>query len=186
MLKKSITYEDFDGNEVTEDFYFHLSKAELIEMEMSHKGGFEKYLKAIVKAEDGAAIIAEYKKLVLMTYGQKSEDGKGFVKSQALRDKFESTNAYSELFMELCTNATLAAEFVNGVIPRGLAESIAKQPGGEPMHRESRMHPEPEAVTPVDAPNLQPETQTLTRAEAVEMDGDELASGLATGRYKLS
>lgn len=192
MLKKSITYEDFDGNEVTEDYYFHLSKAELIEMEMSHKGGFEKYLTEIVKAEDGAKIIAEYKKLVLMTYGQKSEDGKRFIKSQALRDEFASTEAYSQLFMELCTNAELAAEFVNGVIPRGLAESIAKVAGSkeEPavMHRESRMHPSDEAATPVVSGNFvepEPETRTLTRAEAAEMTSTELANGLATGKYKI-
>lgn len=188
MLKKSITYEDFDGNEVTEDYYFHLSKAELIEMEMSHKGGFEKYLTAIVEAEDGAKIIAEYKKLVLMTYGQKSEDGKRFVKTQALRDDFESTEAFSQLFMELCTNAELAAEFVNGVIPRGLAENIAKlaetKKESSPMHRESLMHPSDTAATP-EEPNLQPETRTLTQSEAADMDPDELKSGLVTGRYTI-
>lgn len=194
MLKKSITYEDFDGNEVTEDYYFHLSKAELIEMEMSHKGGFEKYLTGIVKAEDGAKIIAEYKKLVLMTYGQKSEDGKRFVKTQELRDDFEATEAYSQLFMELCTNAELAAEFVNGVIPRGLAENIAKlresQEDTAPTHRESRMHPEAETVVgaPVSSGNFTetaPETRTLTQAEARDMDPDELKSGLVTGRYRI-
>lgn len=126
MLKKTITYEDFNGETVSEDFYFHLSKAELIELEMSHTGGLQEALRRIVAAEDGAAIIAEFKKIILGAYGQKSHDGRRFIKTQQLRDEFESTEAYSTLFMELVTDADAAAKFVNGIMPKNLAEEVAK------------------------------------------------------------
>ena len=83
MLKKTITYEDFNGDKVSEDFFFHLSKAELVELELSHKGGLSEALKRIVESEDGKAIIAEFKNIILSSYGQRSDDGKRFVKNQA-------------------------------------------------------------------------------------------------------
>lgn len=124
MLKKSITYTDLDGNSQTGDFYFNFSKAELVEMELSHKGGFSQYLQNIIKANDNSEIIANFKALILQAYGEKSEDGKRFVKSQELRNAFEQTDAYSELFIELATNAESAAEFINALVPQGLAEQI--------------------------------------------------------------
>ena len=99
MLKKTITYEDFNGEERSEDFFFHLSKAELVELEMSHQGGLSEALKRIVAAEDAKSIIAEFKNIILSAYGQRSEDGRRFTKNQTLRDEFESTEAYSVLFM---------------------------------------------------------------------------------------
>jgi hypothetical protein len=117
MLKKTISYVDYDGNERKEDFYFNLTKAEVTEMEMSIEGGLVKQIESIVAEKDAKRIMATFKNFILKSYGQKSPDGKRFVKNQELRDGFEQTEAYSELFMELCTNADAAAKFVNGIIP---------------------------------------------------------------------
>jgi hypothetical protein len=131
VLKKTIKYEDFNGDEATEDFYFHLSKAELVEMEMSHQGGMHQHLQNIVDSQDGKAIMAEFKNLILSAYGIRSEDGKRFIKNQALRDEFVSTEAYSQLFFELCTQADKAAEFINGVVPTGLEAEMANLQAAE-------------------------------------------------------
>jgi hypothetical protein len=120
MLKKSITYKNYNDKTVTEDYYFHLTKAELIELEVSEKGGLAEALKRIVASNDGAQIIQTFKKIILQAYGVKSEDGRRFIKSQELRDEFEQTEAYSTLFMELATDAGAAAIFVNGIVPEGL------------------------------------------------------------------
>lgn len=173
MLKKSITYEDFYGKEVTEDHYFHLSKADLIEMEVSHKGGMQEHLQRIIDSEDGAAIIAELRRLILSAYGERSEDGRRFIKTQELRDEFQSTEAYSTLFMELCLDSEKAAEFVNGIVPPSLERDVAK------------LRPETNSSHPSD-PAAKPMPKVLTEEEVQAMDSDELKSGLATGRYKLS
>lgn len=117
MLKKTITYVDYDENERTEDFFFNLSKAELTEMEMSHNGGLVKVIEKIAAAQDSKRIVELFKDLILKAYGEKSLDGKRFVKSQELRDAFAQTQAYSDLFMELASNAEAAAAFVNGIVP---------------------------------------------------------------------
>jgi hypothetical protein len=117
MLKKTITYIDFDGKQRTEDFYFNLTKAEVTEMEMSTEGGLAKTLERIVAAQDSKRIIEAFKDLILRSYGEKSPDGKRFIKNQQLKDAFAQTEAYSELFMELATNANMAAAFVNGIVP---------------------------------------------------------------------
>lgn len=191
MLKKSITYTDFNNNEVTENFYFHLSKADLIEMEMSHKGGYEKWLKEIISAEDGATIMAEFKKLILSSYGQKSEDGKRFIKSRALCDEFVSSEAYSQLFMELVTDAVAASEFVNGIVPQGLDRDIAKLKANQPGEFAGLQTPNSDSTETArnvfDTPEPTAENpRFLTPDEVAEMDSDELKSRLATGQYKLS
>lgn len=117
MLKKTITYVDFDGNTRTEDFYFNLTKAEVTEMEMSTEGGLVKMLEKIVSTQDSKRIIEVFKDLILKAYGEKSPDGKRFIKTQELREAFSQTEAYSELFMELATNADASAAFVNGIVP---------------------------------------------------------------------
>ena len=117
MLKKTITYTDFDGNQRTEDFYFNLTKAEVTEMEMSTDGGLVKMLEKIVQEKDSKRIIESFKDLILRSYGEKSPDGKRFVKTQELRDAFLQTEAYSDLFMELAMDAEMSAAFVNGIIP---------------------------------------------------------------------
>lgn len=117
MLKKTITYTDYNGNERTEDFYFNLTKAEVMEMEMSTSGGLAEMITKIVAAQDAPSIIKIFKDLVLKAYGEKSLDGKHFIKSEELSTAFSQTEAYSQLFMELATDADSAAAFVNGIIP---------------------------------------------------------------------
>jgi hypothetical protein len=187
MLKKTITYTDFNGREVSEDCYFHFSKAELIEMEVSHEGGMQAHLQKIVNTEDGVAIMAELRKFILNSYGVKSEDGRKFIKNQELRDEFYSSEAYSQLFFELCTDADKAAEFVNGIIPAGLDKDMAKMAAAQ--EKNNRRHPSDPAARPVTMEGRQaihPDTRFLTEAEVVEMDADDLKSGLATGRYQLA
>ena len=118
MLKKTMTYTDFDGNQRTEDFYFNLTKAEVTEMELSEEGGLVKKLERIVAAQDSKQIIEEFKDLILKAYGEKSPDGKRFIKTPELRDAFAHTQAYSDLFMELAMNAEASSAFVNGVVPQ--------------------------------------------------------------------
>lgn len=131
MLKKSIKYEDYNGVERNEDFYFHLTEAEIMEMELSVAGGLTGMINKIVSTQDGPAIIKLFKDLVLKAYGEKSADGKRFIKNEELRESFAQTEAYSILFMELATNADAAAEFVNGIIPSKLGKvdpkAIAEQ-----------------------------------------------------------
>lgn len=117
MLKKTITYTDYNGVERTEDFYFNLTKAELMEMEIGTTGGMADMIKRIIDAKDAPAIIKIFKELVLKAYGEKSVDGKRFVKSEEISNGFAQTEAYSQLFMELATDADAAAAFVNGIIP---------------------------------------------------------------------
>lgn len=124
MLKKTISYEDFDGNPVTETFYFNLTKAELVELEVgAGQEGLANKLQAIVESNDGQEIIDNFKRIILLAYGKKSPDGKRFMKSPEIAAEFAATNAYSELFMELATNAEEAAAFMRGIIPAGLAEN---------------------------------------------------------------
>lgn len=117
MVKETITYTDYNGVERTEDFYFNFNKAEVAELEMSTTGGLTKMIENIVKAQDFPTIIKLFKDLVLKAYGEKSADGKRFIKTQELRDAFEQTEAYSILFMQLATDDKKAADFFNQVIP---------------------------------------------------------------------
>ena len=117
MLKKTITYTDYNGVERKEDFYFNLTKAEIMEMEMSTTGGLAGMIERVVASQDAPAIIKIFKELVLKAYGEKSPDGKRFVKSEELSTAFSQTEAYSILFMELATDSDAAAKFVNGIIP---------------------------------------------------------------------
>lgn len=118
MLKKTITYTDYNGVERTEDFYFNLTKAEIMEMEMTTVGGMAEAITQIINAKDIPAIINVFKDIVLKSYGEKSPDGKRFIKSDEITTAFAQTEAYSQLFMELATDADAAAEFVNGITPK--------------------------------------------------------------------
>lgn len=125
MIKKTIIYTDYNGNERTEDAYFNLSKAEIMEMEMSTAGGFAETIQKIVKAQDSPAIIKIFKELILKAYGEKSADGRRFMKVDEngvpLSIAFSQTEAYSNLFMELATDADAASEFINGIMPADAA-----------------------------------------------------------------
>lgn len=118
MIKKTISYTDYDGNNRTEDFYFNLTKAEVMEMEMMTDGGLEKMINKIIQTTDTKKIIEIFKSIILKSYGEKSPDGRRFIKNDELREAFSQTEAYSQLFMELATDAKAATDFVNGVIPQ--------------------------------------------------------------------
>lgn len=177
MLKKTITYTDFNGEEVSEDFFFHLSKAELVELEMSHDGGLSEALQRIVVAEDAKSIVAEFKNIILTAYGKKSADGRRFIKNQELRDEFMSTEAYSVLFMELVTDTEAAINFINGVIPAGLAEEAAKITNTEPP-----------ALTVAEKSDEPQAVEILSKARFMEMSSEELeriAPRIASGEIKI-
>lgn len=123
MLKKTITYTDYNDNPRTEDFYFNLTKVELMRMEATIQGGLSKKLERVSKAKDAAAIMEVMEDLIRKSYGIKTADG-GFVKRQEYVDEFVSTDAYSELFMELVTDADKASEFVKGILPANLSKSV--------------------------------------------------------------
>lgn len=126
MLTKTITYTDFKGNERTEELYFNLTKAEIMEMEMSVSGGLSEMITKIVNAKDAPSIIKIFKELLLKSYGEVSPDGRKFIKSEELSTAFSQTEAYSDLFMELATNADAAAKFINGIIPADAAKQLAE------------------------------------------------------------
>ena len=131
MLKKTVKYVDYNDVEREEDLYFNLTKAELMEMEMSITGGLAEMIQNIVKAQDAPAIIKIFKELILKAYGEKSADGKRFRKvddnGTPLYVAFSETEAYSQLFMELATDADKASEFINGIVPKDAAEAAKAQ-----------------------------------------------------------
>jgi len=116
MYKKVIKYEDFNGEQREETFYFNLSKAELMEMELSTQAGVEQMVRMLIATKDNAKIVQIFKDLILKSYGIKSEDGTRFIKTQELRESFEQSNAYSELFMQIISDSNEQAAFINGVV----------------------------------------------------------------------
>lgn len=174
MLKKSITYTDLNGQETTEDHFFHLSQAELVEMEMSEEGGLSESLKKIIEAEDGKQIIGQFKEILLGAYGKRSEDGKRFIKNQQIREEFESSEAYSALFMELVTNTDAAIEFTNGIVPAKVVQQAT-----EAIERASlQAVPEPEK-----------EVRVVTKAELMAMSNEDvtaLGAALAAGEARIA
>lgn len=130
MIKKTITYKDYNDVERTEDYYFNLTKAELAEMELSVDGGFAEMAQRIADAKDGPSLVKLFKELILKSYGEKSADGRKFnkldEKGNSLAIGFSQTEAYSILFMELANDADAAAKFFAGVIPADLSEQVMK------------------------------------------------------------
>ena len=127
MLKKIITYTDYNGVERTEPFYFNLSKAELMEMELGVTGGMTEMLDKIIAAKDAPSLMKTFKEMIMKSYGIKSDDGKRLIKSEELSIAFTQTEAYSVLFMELITDDKAAADFVNGIIPNEIQDEVASQ-----------------------------------------------------------
>ena len=121
MLKKTITYTDYNGMERTEDFYFNLSKAELTEMQLSVEGGMQGYIKMITAAKSQLELVKLFKEILMKAYGKKSADGRLFVKNDAIREEFEAHPAYSMIYMELVTDEAKASEFINALIPADVA-----------------------------------------------------------------
>lgn len=122
MYKKTITYTDYYGTERTEDFYFNLTKAEILKMDLSESGGLERYIRRLMAEQDSKKIVQIFEEIILMSYGVKSADGKYFMKEDPIdhhrySDEFKQTEAYSDLFTKLATDADAAAEFINGISP---------------------------------------------------------------------
>ena len=133
MLKKTITYTDYDGVERTEDFYFNFTEAELMEWQLVTNGGLTSYVQKIVDAKDQPRLITLFKELLLKAYGIKSDDGRRFIKSDKISEEFSQSPAYSILYMELVTDDEVAADFVNGIIPAKLSEQVAEQNSRQSM-----------------------------------------------------
>ena len=127
MFKKTVTYTDYNDVKRTETFFFNLTKAEVLEMELGTVGGLSAMIQGVIDAKDTPALIKIFKDLVLKSYGEKSADGKRFIKSPELSEQFAQTEAYSDIFMELATNDVAASEFVKGITPQGLEEYVQKQ-----------------------------------------------------------
>ncbi len=176
MLKKEITFKDFNGHRHTQIYWFHLSKTELVELEMSHQGGLSASLERIIAAQDNKALIVEFKNLILSSIGERSEDGAHFIKNQEIRDGFQNSPAYDALFMELVTDTDAAIEFVQGMIPANLEEDAKKLQAAN----------EPAPVTPITTPKSEPEF--VTKASIVSMSAEDLADlgpRLASGEVKI-
>lgn len=127
MLKKTVTYTDFNDVERTEDFYFHLTEAELSEMDLDAEGNLADKLQKIIDSKNMKEIKDAFKWIVLKAYGEKSEDGRRFMKSEEIRNNFEATQAYSDIWVELATDADAASAFVNGIMPKKINEELKKQ-----------------------------------------------------------
>ena len=127
MIKKTVTYTDFDGNERTEDFYFHLTEQELTEWELSVDGGLSGVLSRIINSNDNKKLVEIFKDLLVKSYGVKTPDGRGFIKNQEVLNDFIYTQAFSDIYMELATDAKAASEFVNGIIPANLAAKAKEE-----------------------------------------------------------
>lgn len=204
MLKKTITYTNpFTDQEVSEEHYFHISKADLVEMEMEslkepevtnpatgeQLTGYRAKLQRIINSEDGAAVIEIVKEMIRRSYGKKESDR--FIKNAEVWAEFSSTEAYSQMLFELCTDAETQAAFMNGIMPKELATEAAAiaaqaaQPSSEISVASTLQQVDGEGKDPTGLTN-KATPRVLTQAEMVEMDSDELKSGLATGRYKLS
>lgn len=124
MITKTITYTDYNGVEKTENFNFNLSKSELIDMELTTPGGFANYLQKIIDSKDYPSIAKMVKRVIFMSYGVKSPDGKRFMKSEQLSEEFAQTPAYDKLYMEFVTDAKAGADFINGLIPDDMVDAV--------------------------------------------------------------
>ena len=215
MLKKSITYENpFTGMKVTEEFYFHISKADMVRMEVeehaeryttkdgTEHSGMQAKLQRIVEAEDGKAMMPLFEEIIRRSYGRK--DGDRFLRSDELWMDFKGSGAFDELLFELCTQAEAAAEFVNGAMPGNLdsiaaevAEKVAakKRAAKKPAAKKAAAkkageNGQSELVNPEERKKLIEAATTddpieLTQEELVAMDPSDLQTGLAGGKFKM-
>ena len=126
MFKVTETFKDFLGSDRTEDFYFNLTKAEIIKMEWSYEGGFIRMLKTLIDKQNIPEMIKVFDLIIDSSYGVRTPDGRGFKKSKDILDDFKTTEAYSNIFMRFATDATFASDFLNGIIPQEIADEVSK------------------------------------------------------------
>lgn len=137
MLKKTVTYEDYNGVTQTEDFYFNLTKVECMELEFGFGNGetLSGSIQTLINAGDMATVISTIKKIVLMAYGVKSPDGKRFIKNDTLRTEFEETPAFEQIYWELVSDSEKAAEFISGIVPSVIRDGLGDNPKQELLTR---------------------------------------------------
>lgn len=165
MLKKTLTYQTPFGDNITEDFYFNLTKSEIVDLEVSVPGGLKTHLEKVVGTSDGGEVIRLFQDLLRRSYGKRSDDGKRFVKSDEFWTEFTETGAYDALFMQLVTNAENAADFVSSIVPKDMAEIAAKAARGEDIED--------------DRPAWVKEDREPTRRELVTMTQDQLREAMS-------
>lgn len=124
MVKKTITYTDYNGETREEDFYFNLTKPELVELELGEDGGLRSYLEKIVKSKDARNVLAMFKKIIGVAYGIKSPDGRRFLKSKDISESFFQSEAYVVLYMELLNNPDVAAAFIRSMLPEDMQSKV--------------------------------------------------------------
>jgi len=171
VLKKSITYQDLDGNAITEDFYFNLTKAELAEMELSEQGGMRARLMSLIEEDDRKKIIGAFKMLISTTVGRRSDDGKRFIKNEQITNEFMQTEAYSVLFMELMTDTNAVVAFAQGVMPADLVAQVDMAKFIETQPTEKAVQP---AITQVELPLASKTLREYTQAELEAMPIQQL------------
>lgn len=126
MFKKTVTYRDFNDVERTEEYFFHLSTTEVLKLEKNKDGSLSEQLEKIQRDEDEAAMLDMITKLVLLAYGEKSEDGRRFVKSDKLVEEFTETEAYSQIFLDIMTNENELIDFITGILPKEMSQEVQK------------------------------------------------------------
>ena len=140
MIKLTYTYTDYDGNERTEDYYFHYNDAEIVKIELGVEGGFTEKIKRLIAARDIPEIIKVFDEVIDTSYGVKSPDGREFIKSPELTAKFKRTEGYSKLFMDFVTKEGFAADFFNNLIPHEIAGVTSEEnSNGEEKKEESNV-----------------------------------------------
>lgn len=126
MYKITETYTDYEGNERTEDFFFHVTKAEIMEMDFVEEGGLAKTVERIMATRDKKALLELFKSIVILAYGEKSADGRRFMKNEEIKKNFTETEAYSNIFVRLATDSKAASDFINNIVPADVQEEAAK------------------------------------------------------------
>ena len=214
MLKRKITYVNpFTEEPVTEEHYFHISKAQLVDLQMEYLNeppatdpatgnkleGYAARLQHVVDNQDGPGVVEVLKDFIRRSYGKK--DGERFIRSEKISEEFESTEAFSQLYFEICTDAEAQAEFINSILPGGLQDEVNKIVAAQAAQAEKTGHPSDTAAQTAPVASTSPSNSSseeqraqatpenpyiLSKEEVQAMDFPELQSGLADGRYKLS
>lgn len=187
MLKKTIQFEDLDGNPVTRDFWFHLSEAEITKLELSADGNsLSEHLQRLSSSEapSGKAIIESFEAILLGAYGERDADGVTFNKSPEISRRFSNTNAYSVLFMELVTDSEASDKFVTGLMPKSLQERLAAGERPVPQdHKQKEPKVVQSSVVVDDAPApVVPEEPQPDNPEEYEHLSDDQIRSLIEGR----
>jgi len=193
MLTKTITFEGLEGP-ITETYLFHITQAQILELNLPYviegeeidpeaPSGMAKALQSIIDTQDNLKIYHEFKKIVLMAVGKKSEDGKRFLKTEEIRQDFENTEAYSELIIELMENPEKAAQFFQGIMPAKVQERAALQTASPDPAALATSIPTPEVDAPVPTPPTA--VRAVSQAELGSIDPTELQQGLADGSITI-